>query len=115
MTSPSRTRRRFDPAPLYKALFLTVMAAFVAVPLIATVLGGFKSLGELRTNPFGLPQRLGVGELLPASCSRSATGMLLRNSLIIASLSTCPDPDRRLRWRRFVFAHMKFFGSRDAR
>ena len=38
MTSPSRTRRRFDPAPLYKALFLTLMAAFVAVPLIATVL-----------------------------------------------------------------------------
>ena len=57
MTSATAPRRRrFDAAPLYKALFLTVVAAFVAVPLIATLLGGFKSLGELRTNPFGLPQ-----------------------------------------------------------
>ena len=29
--------------------------AIVIVPLLATALGGFKSLGELRTNPFGLP------------------------------------------------------------
>ena len=44
-----------EGAAIYKALFLALVAAFVAVPLIATVLGGFKSLGELRTNPFGLP------------------------------------------------------------
>ena len=48
--------RGFDLAALYKMLFLTVVVVFVATPLVATVLGGFKSLGELRTNPFGLPQ-----------------------------------------------------------
>ena len=46
-----------DLTRLYKALFLAVVATFVVVPLLATVLGGFKSLGELRVNPFGLPQR----------------------------------------------------------
>ena len=48
--------RRSIRAVLFKTLFLAVVAAFVLVPLLATVLGGFKSLGELRVNPFGLPQ-----------------------------------------------------------
>ncbi len=39
----------------YKGLFLGAVAIFVATPLIATALGGLKSLGELRSNPFGLP------------------------------------------------------------
>ena len=29
----------FDPSALYKALFLTAVALFVATPLVATVLG----------------------------------------------------------------------------
>ena len=66
--------RRSIPAVLYKALFLAVMATFVLVPLLATVLGGFKSLGELRVNPFGLPQSLGMVRTTPTSCSRGATG-----------------------------------------
>ena len=66
--------RPFDPVTLYKALFLAVVVVFVATPLLATVLGGFKSLGELRTNPFGLPQGVGVASTTPPSCSRSATG-----------------------------------------
>ena len=73
MNDVETIRPPFDPAALYKALFLAVIAAFVLVPLLATVLGGFKSLGELRTNPFGLP-RHGSGRTTPTSCSRSATG-----------------------------------------
>ena len=46
---------RTDLMPLYRGLFLVVVACFVALPLLATVLGGFKSLGELRTSPFGIP------------------------------------------------------------
>src|SRR3954451_3285236 len=42
-----------NPVVQYGALF--VVAAVVLIPLLATVLGGFKSLGELRVNPFGLP------------------------------------------------------------
>ncbi len=34
---------------------LTIIAAIVLIPLLTTALGGFKSLGDLRTNPFGLP------------------------------------------------------------
>ena len=85
--STSTARHRFDAAPLYKALFLTLVAAFVAVPLLATVLGGFKSLGELRTNPFGLPQSW-EWENYWGILSSQRYWVLLRNSLIIASLST---------------------------
>src|SRR5215212_5010598 len=54
MTEAETIKPPFDPAVLYKALFLAVMATFVLVPLLATVLGGFKSLGEFRVNPFGV-------------------------------------------------------------
>ena len=55
MNDAEATRTPFDPAILFKAAFLAVVAIFVLVPLLATLLGGFKSLGELRVNPFGLP------------------------------------------------------------
>ena len=40
------------------ALFaaLVVLAGVVLVPLIATALGGFKSLGDLQSHPFSLPR-----------------------------------------------------------
>ena len=111
MTNAARTSgRTFDPAPLYKALFLTVVAVFVAVPLIATVLGGFKTLGELRTNPFGLPHSWEWENYWGILASKRYW-VLLRNSLIIASLSTFLTLTV-ASMAGFVFAHLKFFGSR---
>ena len=43
-------------AGLGKTAFLSVASIFVLVPMAVTVLGGFKSNGDLRENPFGLPQ-----------------------------------------------------------
>ncbi len=34
---------------------LVIVAGIVLIPLVVVALGGFKSTGELRTNPFGLP------------------------------------------------------------
>ena len=111
MTSAAASRRRrFDAAPLYKALFLTVVAAFVAVPLIATLLGGFKSLGELRTNPFGLPQ-VWEWENYWGILASKRYWVLLRNSMIIASLSTLLTLAVAA-MAGFALAHLKFFGSR---
>jgi len=74
MSSDAIERGRLpDLVTLYKILFLALVAAFVSVPLLATVLGGFKSLGELRTSPFGIP-RPGNGKTTPASCSPNGTG-----------------------------------------
>src|ERR1700722_15445782 len=34
---------------------LVVLAGVVLLPIVATALGGFKELGELHSNPIGLP------------------------------------------------------------
>lgn len=96
-------------AVVWKTLFLALVVLFVATPLIATVLGGFKSLGELRTNAFGLPQ-VWEWENYWGILSSSRYWMLLRNSLIIATLSVMLTIIVAA-MAAFVFAHLKFFGS----
>ncbi len=100
--------RAFDPATLYKALFLTLVALFVATPLLATFLGGFKSLGELRTNPFGLPT-VWEWENYADILFSWRYWQLLRNSMIIATLSTGLTLIVAA-MAAFVFAHIKFYG-----
>ena len=104
-----RGGRRFDVAVLYRALFLFLVAGFVLVPLLATVLGGFKSLGELRTSPFGIPHDWEWGNYANILFS-SRYWQLLGNSLVIACITVavtllCGG------MAAFVFAHVTFFGS----
>jgi raffinose/stachyose/melibiose transport system permease protein len=99
----------FDPAVLYKTLFLTVVAAFVLVPLFATVLGGFKSLGELRVNPFGSPHHWEWSNYADILFSRRYW-QLLRNSLIISTLTVTLTLIV-ASMAAFTFAHVTFFGS----
>src|SRR5690606_11441805 len=54
MSITTTKRRRPAVSPLHW-LTLFVVAAFVIVPFYTTALGGFKEIGELRVNPFGLP------------------------------------------------------------
>ena len=99
----------FDPSVLYKALFLVIMATFVLVPLLATVLGGFKSLGELRVNPFGWPQQWewsNYGDILGSK----RYWQLLRNSIVISVLTVTLTLIVSS-MAAFTFAHIKFFGS----
>src|SRR6266576_3254287 len=107
--SDSFTGRGFDPVPLYKALLLTIVAVFVATPLVATVLGGFKSLGELRTNPFGLPQVWEWQNYAGILLSKRYW-QLLGNSLIISTMTVVLTLIA-ASMAAFVFAQIKFFGS----
>jgi len=111
MSSDAIERGRLpDPVTLYKILFLALVAAFVSVPLLATVLGGFKSLGELRTSPFGIPQTWEWQNYAGIVLSKRYW-QLLGNSLVIASL-TVSITLVVASMAAFVFAHVKFFGSR---
>ena len=103
------SERGFDRYALFKTLFLGAVVIFVLTPLVATVLGGFKSLGELRTNPFGLPQGLGMGELRRHSDSTALLAYCSRNSMIIATLTVILTLIV-ASMAAFVFAHIKFFG-----
>ena len=111
MNSDAAARGRLpDLVTLYKILFLALVAAFVSVPLLATVLGGFKSLGELRTSPFGIPQTWEWQNYAGIVLSKRYW-QLLGNSLVIASL-TVSITLVVASMAAFVFAHVKFFGSR---
>ncbi|AZO79689.1 MULTISPECIES: carbohydrate ABC transporter permease [unclassified Bosea (in: a-proteobacteria)] len=102
-------RRPFDLVPLYKGLFLALIAAFVAVPLLATALGGLKTLGELRTNPFGLPETW-EWENYTGILFSGRYWQLLWNSLVISSLTVVLTLIV-ASMAAFVFAHIHFFGS----
>lgn len=87
---------------------LTVMACIILVPLLATLLGGFKSLGELRTNPVGLPMHWEWGNYLSILGS-TRYWRLLGNSMLIASLTAVMTLTAGS-MAAFTFAHVRFFG-----
>lgn len=99
---------RFDRFSFFKALFLAAVVIFVVTPLLATALGGFKSLGELRTNPFGLPQ-IWEWDNYAGILTSPRYWVLLRNSLIIAVLTVVLTLIV-ASMAAFVFAHIKFYG-----
>src|SRR5688572_24208874 len=85
-TGPSSGRRLNRSTQTYLYLSLLVVACIVLLPLIATGLGGFKTLGELRSNPFGLPhdwQWSNYGDIIV--CKRY--WLQMANSLWIAVLT----------------------------
>lgn len=109
MSEAIAPRRSLDLVPLSKAVFLGLVALVVIVPLLATVLGGFKSLGELRTNPFGLPETW-EWENYTGILLSQRYWQLLWNSLVIAALTVVLTLIV-ASMAAFVFAHIHFFGS----
>ena len=97
-------------ADLGRAATLAIAAAFVIIPLIATFLGGFKELGELRSSPFGLPAAWNTaiyGEILhnPQFWSYLKSSLLVSLCAVVLTL-LCAS------MAAYVFAHIRFFGSR---
>ena len=92
----------------FKTHFLGAAVVFVMTPLLATLLGGFKSLGELRTNPFGLPQ-VWLWRNYADILVSARYWTLLGNSLAIALLTVALTLIA-ASMAAFVFAHLRFFG-----
>ena len=86
------------------------MAFFVLIPLVATVLGGFKTLGELRVDPFGIPDQWLVGNYW-AVLSDPWVWRIIFNSLIIAFFTVVLTLIMGA-MAAYVFAQITFFGSR---
>ncbi len=94
--------------PVYRMAILVVVAGIVLVPLVATLFGGFKSLGELRTDPLGLPDVWywsNYGDILTSL----RYWQLLFNSLIIAGFTVALTLAVAAT-AAFAFAHLRFFG-----
>jgi len=97
-------------APVLRFAILFLVAGLVLIPLLATVLGGFKSLGELRVNPFGLPAEWEWGNYW-SILSGLRYWQLLLNSLVISVLTVALTLAA-ASMAAFVFAQVRFFGSR---
>ena len=92
---------------LYGSLFF--VAAIVLVPLVTTALGGFKALGELRVNPFGLPSDWVWSNYLDILFGDRYWRQML-NSLFIATMTVILTVIASA-MAAFTFAHVKFFGA----
>jgi raffinose/stachyose/melibiose transport system permease protein len=97
-------------AGLGKTAFLSVASIFVLVPMAVTVLGGFKSNGDLRENPFGLPQ-IWDFSLFSQILAQPSFWSYLGNSLVI-SLGSVFMTIIVAGAAAYVFAQIRFFGSR---
>ncbi len=95
---------------LPRLLILFFVGALVIVPLLATAIGGFKGLGELRTNPFGLPD-VWQWQNYWGILSSSRYWQVLGNSLFI-STATVALTLAVAAPAAFAFAHLHFFGER---
>jgi ABC-type glycerol-3-phosphate transport system permease component len=102
-------RPRLDLALLYRFLALVLVAGIVVLPLAATALGGFKTLGDLRQNTFGLPEIWVVENYLQILRGERLWRML-GNSLIIGGLTVFLTLVT-ASMVAFLFAHLRFFGS----
>jgi raffinose/stachyose/melibiose transport system permease protein len=103
--------RRLNPLAAI-AIFgaLVVIAGIVLVPILATALGGFKELGELRSNLLGLPHVWVWGNYW-GILSGARYWQVLGNSLIIAILTVALTLAF-ASMAAFTFAHLKFFGDK---
>ena len=95
--------------PVFRQAVLLIVAALVLIPLIATALGGFKTLGSLRVDPFGLPAHWewrNYWDILAGARYWRQMG----NSLVIATLTVVLTVTVSA-MAAFVFVHVRFFGS----
>lgn len=103
-------RRRTSEISLGQMFGLAVIAIFVLVPLVATFLGGFKTVGEMRTNPFGMPSSWD-----PFRFVEIITGPVLFpsmwNSLVI-SMVTVALTITLASMAAFALSHIHFFGRK---
>ena len=108
MAATKRKRHAILSVPQWVSLL--VVAAFVIVPFYTTALGGFKEIGELRVNPFGLPASWDPTRFVEILGGPRYFSSLL-NSLLIAGgtvvLSTLVAS-----MAAFALAHIKFFGRK---
>jgi raffinose/stachyose/melibiose transport system permease protein len=94
----------------YRLLILFLIAGPVMLPLWATVIGGFKTTGDLRTNAFGLPREWIVDNYIEILTGHRFWQML-GNSAIIALVSTALTV-LVSSMAAFTLSHMHFAGRK---
>jgi raffinose/stachyose/melibiose transport system permease protein len=101
---------RRDLFSYYRWLVLFLAASFCLLPLWATVIGGFKSSGDLRTNALGFP-KVWVAENYLSILTDGGFWHMLWNSAVIAFFTVfCTLLVSSM--AAFTLAHIRFAGKR---
>ena len=95
---------------ILRVALLCLVAKCVLAPMVATVLGGFKTNAEIRTNAFALPASWNW-EFYGSIVSDPAFWRYLGNSMLISSFAVALTLIVGAA-AAYVFAQIKFFGSR---
>jgi len=111
MTETSSSVRVSTSTRIHFYLSLSLVAALVLVPLVTTALGGFKTLGDLRLNPFGLPGEWVWSNYIDILLGERYWRQMM-NSMIIA-LTTVFLTLVVSSMAAFCFAHIRFFGAKQ--
>ncbi|THK35561.1 carbohydrate ABC transporter permease [Ensifer sp. MPMI2T] len=109
MTDTTSSVRMTTGTRLYLYASLSLVAMLVLLPLVTTALGGFKSLGDLRVNPFGLPSEWMWSNYLDILFGDRYWRQML-NSLFIAAVTVVLTVIVSA-MAAFTFAHVRFFGA----
>lgn len=94
----------------YMYLFLFLIAGIVFIPLYVSIIGGFKSIGDLRTNSLGIPTEWITQNYLGLLVD-SKFWLFTWNSVLYA-FGTTFLVILLASMTAFVFAHIKFFGDK---
>jgi len=101
---------RINMRKYYMYLFLFFMAATIFIPLYVSVMGGFKTVGELRTNALGLPINWNFDNYISILVDNKFW-LYLWNSVVYA-VGTTFFVLLFSSMTAFVFAHIKFAGNK---
>jgi len=99
-----------DESPWLRHLSLLLVGGFVLVPLVTVAIGGFKTMGELRVNPFGLPEAWYLDNYLSSLFSKRLW-LSLGNSLLLAAGTVVLTLIVSV-MAAFAFAQIHFFGKK---
>ncbi len=102
--------KRFSLGNIFRLVALLFVAALIILPLLATILGGFKTSGQLRVSPFSLPDVWHM-EFYGAILGSSSFWHYLWNSFFI-SMATVFLTLIVAGMAAYVFSQIRFIGSR---
>ncbi|OLP57899.1 thiamine ABC transporter ATP-binding protein [Xaviernesmea oryzae] len=103
----TRINADYGVSPL-QWLGVGVMGLFVLIPFYITVFGGFKTIGELRTRPFALPEHWDFTSF-HAVMESGPFGQMMLNSLLISTLTVALTV-LLASMAAFALVHIRFFG-----
>ncbi|MBV8417968.1 MAG: carbohydrate ABC transporter permease [Verrucomicrobia bacterium] len=103
-------KKRISFFSYYRWLVLFGAAGLCLLPMWATVIGGFKTTGDLRTNAFGLPRQW-IGDNYASILFGARFWQMLWNSMVIA-LFTVFFTLVVSSMAAFALAHLRFAGKK---